>query len=95
MILPSEELDRILSSSFWIPSLETMSTYSITHDDNEGNYNEKILILITPDGDVRIDTTAPLRFRFPGLGGGEYPKIRNALLILAEAIRQETTKDIK
>lgn len=30
-----------------------------------------------------------LRYRMPITGGGRFPRVRNALLLLAEAIRQE------
>ena len=88
-----EQIHKILNTPFWLDSLDTLKYYSISHDENDGDTFQKIHLLITPDGDIRLRVSGSrefFRFRFPGQGGGNYPKVRNALLILAEAIRLES-----
>ena len=85
-------IDKVLSDFFWPPGLKSGIPYRTTHDDNDGDPSNGVLsVAIGPDGDVwmQIYGHVPLRFRVPLIGGGKYPKIRNALLLLAEAIRQE------
>ena len=89
-----KRINKILSDPIWPPNLKTGLTYSTTHDDNEGDSLSGFLsVWFTCDGDAWIKTESKnrssLRFRMPLCGGGHYPKIRNALLLLAEAIRQE------
>ena len=56
--------------------------------------------MFTKDGDawIGIDVRNFLRFRMPLCGGGQSPRTRNALLILAEAIRldnEESNTEVK
>jgi hypothetical protein len=87
-----KRIDAILSEPFWPPNLKTDVAYTSTHDDNDGDIKSGYLtVMFSCDGDAWIETYGQhsLRFRMPILGGGAFPKIRNALLLLAEAIRQE------
>lgn len=92
--IKQKDIDRILSGYFWPEHIDTRTPYTTTHDDNEGDPKSGYLtVMFSPDGDAWIETTkerrGQLRFRVPEQGGGKFPKIRNALLLLAEAIRQE------
>lgn len=82
-------ITRILSDPFWPPKLE-LKDYATTHDDNDGKPASGFLtVAFSKDGDAWIETFGGvLRFRSV-IGGSRFPKIRNALLLLAEAIRQE------
>ena len=91
-----KDINNVLDSYFWPETLDTCRIYSTTHDDHGGKPESGILcVQFSQDGDAWINiksdrsTNGLLRFRMPMQGGGKYPKIRNALLILAEAIRQE------
>lgn len=91
--LNEKNINAILGQPFFPKTLETRHNYTSSHDDNDGDpYSGMIDVCITSDGDVHLKTFhkgfGGLRFR-TGLGGGRYPKTRNALLLLAEAIRQE------
>lgn len=82
-------IKSILESYFWPSTLEPMISYTRQHDDTDGEDNGRISVIISKDGDawVDIDMQKTLRFRMPFSGGGISPRTRNALLILAEAIR--------
>jgi hypothetical protein len=86
-----KRIDNILSEPFWPPSLKTGIVYETTHDDNDGDPESGMLFVqLSFDGDAWVHTLGEcLRFRMPIFGGGKFPKIRNALFLLAEAIRQE------
>jgi len=91
-----EQIDKVLSDFYWPPNLVAGHLYVTTHDDNEGDpLSGQLKVVFGPDGDGWIEIThkgrrpgGGLRFRTFG-GGGKYLKVRNALLLLAEAIRQE------
>ena len=86
-----KEIDKVLDDKFWPPNLETDKLYAVAHDDTDGDTKPGMLrISFSMDGDAWVMITGPgaLRFRMDG-GGGKYPKVRNALLLLADAIRQE------
>lgn len=93
-----KKIDDILTEPFWPPNLTTKDVvYRTTHDDNDGEPASGFLsITFSMDGDAWIqiggknERTSPvLRYRMPVFGGGRFPKVRNALLLLADAIRQE------
>lgn len=84
-------IDEILSDNFWPPKLEINKHYVTIHDDiNSDSENpDAIHVSIDRFGDCYVSTTGrPLRFRTFG-GGGKFLRVRNALVLLAEAIRQE------
>lgn len=85
-------IERVLSANYWPPSLDTQRSYNTTHDDCDGDpAGGWMSVILSVDGDAWIQThgRGMLRFRMPDIGGGQFPKVRNALLLLAEAIRQE------
>jgi hypothetical protein len=84
---------KLLEKPFWIDTIETQNSYSRFEDDS---YNGNISVQFTQDGDGWItilskpdeeDYHLSMRFRMPLIGGWQSPRVRNALLILAEAIR--------
>ncbi len=92
-----EIVNALLESCFWLPSIQTEASYARLHDDHDGTHDGKIRVTFSPDGDawVSIDSRNPhgsLRFRMPVFGGGMSQRTRNALLILAEAIRLDNEK---
>lgn len=101
MSIDMKLVDKVLSMRFWPKTLNVRHSYVTSHDDNDGDETSGVIeICIMDDGDVYVKTISKdpghLRFRTE-LGGGKYPKTRNALLLLAEAIRQEgfDSKEIK
>jgi hypothetical protein len=79
---------KILETPFWPEDLQTMKEYFRTHDDCDGELGNGIVVTISTDGDVWVDTCpGGCRFRMPMTGGGLSPRVRNALLLLAVAIK--------
>lgn len=104
---PLEVVHAILDSDFWLSSLETMGFYSrfeegkaerLEDDSPKGAISVGfsndgdgwIQVLSKPDSD---DYHTAFRFRMPMIGGGQSPRTRVALLILAEAIRLDNEKN--
>jgi hypothetical protein len=89
-------MDTLLESPFWPVSLSPDMSYARVHDDSDGMRGEdqQIAVLIGRDSDayVMLPGMASLRFREP-LGGGLSPRVRNALIVLAEAIRRDNEAD--
>jgi len=84
-------IDALLRSYFWLPEVKTMFGYGRLHDDHDGTETGKLNVMFSPDGDARIwidgvPSGTALRFRMPGIGGGNSFRTRVALLILARAI---------
>ena len=85
---------KLLESAFWPAVLEADKVYSRRHDDCDGKIEQKIFVETSPDGDVWVTTYhaqhAPaMRFRLPLIGGGRSPRTRNALLLLALAMKPD------
>jgi len=83
-------VSKVLTNHYWLPTLDINTCYSRRHDDTDGDFGGNIFVTFSKDGDawIRVDTSGVLRFR-TGDGGGQSLKTRAALLILAEAIRQD------
>jgi hypothetical protein len=86
-----EQIKEILEGHFWLPTLRTDENYFRTQDDCDGDLNEGIGVSVDQMGDVWVQAhVRPMnvcRYRMPMVGGGRSHRVRNALLILAEAIR--------
>ena len=87
---------QILENPFWISGLSTNEEYTRRHDDDDGSDTGYLVVMIDREGDVRvkIDGCRPghyLRFR-TNAGGGHSLRVRNALMVLAEAIRLDNEK---
>jgi hypothetical protein len=82
---------RVLENPFWIPDLTTQECYSRLHDDHDGTCTGTINVKFSEDGDAWLSVIAEhngqsLRFRSL-FGGGMSQRVRNALMILALAIK--------
>ncbi|MCL4366698.1 hypothetical protein M1563_00820 [Patescibacteria group bacterium] len=92
-----QAIHRILETPFWPQELETDTTYSRLHDDHDGSSVGQLSVLIdSVAGDVWVNTITEmpgdlLRFR-SSFGGGNSPRVRNALLVLAMAIKLDNEK---
>lgn len=87
----ARQIRELLESFYWLPGLKPNVRYSRLHDDHDGKRNGHISVFIGEDGDVWVnpidENAGGLRFRMPLHGGGASPRVRAALVILAEAIR--------
>lgn len=89
----STAIDTVLENYYWISGIRSGDSYSRRHDDTDGEngIDQYLTIHISHDGDAWVEqkgTFGSLRFR-TGFGGGRSPRVRNALLLLAEAIRRD------
>lgn len=84
--------NTLLNGAYWPQGLETRKCYSRRHDDTDGQTNpaQDLEVTFGPDGDawVTVAGAPPLRFRTHAGGGGSW-NTRNALLLLAEAIKRD------
>lgn len=79
---------ELLERPFWLATLDPEDSYPVKSDDCH-NY---LSIYFSLHGDAWIDIGfKALRFR-TGPGGGKHLLVRNGLLILAEAIRLDTSE---
>lgn len=89
----SGSINSILSKNFWPENLKPNKCYSRQHDDTDGLDDGILSVIVDEFGDayIKIDDSKTLRFRIRE-GGGNSIKVRNALIILAEAICLENLK---
>ena len=96
--MTKDELIKILETPFWPDGLEPMKRYFRTQDDCDGDLKEGVAVIFSEDGDAWIETIRrPMntcRFR-TYQGGGNSLRVRNALLILAYAIKLDNEKSQK
>jgi hypothetical protein len=86
---------QLLNSDSLMPeTLKSKELYTRVHDDCDGDPNQTLTVMLDDYGDTHISTHnfQWLRFRHY-CGGGHSLRVRNALLILAEAIRLDNEKD--
>lgn len=85
-----KKVHEFFDSPPWLPTLKSEVSYERTHDDDDGSKKGRLSVMFGPDGDAYLMTdTRPgeaLRFR-TFFGGGRSLRVRDALMILAEAIR--------
>ena len=86
-----KDTKRVLNNPFWPPDLNAETYYQRTHDDTDGTGIGKIGISFSQDGDTWIHMEpshngGSLRFR-THFGGGQSKRVRQALMILALAIK--------
>ena len=94
LIERGEELAAIaelLGRDFFPETLEHVVSYSAQTDDTDGDEGVGILsVTFGPDGDAHVNIGFREQCRFRTYhGGGHHPKVRTALMILAEAMRLE------
>jgi hypothetical protein len=83
--------NTLLNGAYWPKTLEARATYARRHDDTDGlrTADQYLAVTVGVDGDAWISVGATsLRFR-TYFGGGMSLNTRNALLLLAEAIRRD------
>ncbi len=90
---PNEIAEVLLESTFWLNELDLMTPY-VRHDDDTRKGLIKISFSHDQDAWIEVwseidpdDVSFSHRFRVPLSGGGESPRVRNALLMLALAIK--------
>jgi hypothetical protein len=83
-------IDLLLDSAWWPDSLTTSDGYVRVQDDCDGDQGQILAVSFSADADAWIKTYhyGTLRFRSE-FGGGMSPRVRNALILLAEAIRRD------
>jgi hypothetical protein len=83
-------MDALLEGNYWPQSLKVNEPYVRVQDDCDGDLSQVISVQFTQDADAWVATMSyrTLRFRHE-FGGGRSPRVRNALLVLAEAIRRD------
>ena len=80
---------RVLEHPFWISDLSTDVSYERIQDDHDGTKEGRLIVQIDKNGDIWFKTDEhrnSMRFRTFG-GGGQSLHVRNALMILALAIK--------
>jgi len=86
----NKDVRRILNNPFFVQGLETGITYERTQDDDDGTGEGRIQVCIIPRaGDIVVTTDKhhrAMRFR-NSFGGGMSPRVFNALMVLAYAIK--------
>lgn len=87
---PRRAVQRALMPNYWLPSVEANTTHTRRQDDTDGkrDHAQDLTVSIGPDGDCWLQAGAGnlLRFRTWAGGGGSL-RTRQALMLLAEAIR--------
>ncbi len=87
---------RVLNNPFWIPELNTDELYARLRDDYDGTKKGHVMVQINQFGDIYIATDRKpgqfSRFRTSG-GGGHSLRVRNALMLLALAIKLDNEED--
>lgn len=86
-------LHSLLEGDYWINTLGPDEIHVRRHDDSDGKggAEHELQVYLAQDADVHVFLpyqSHSLRFRH-GLGGGHSPRVRNALMVLAKAIRRD------
>lgn len=85
-------VEKLLNAPYFLPHLTTDKNYSREEDDSEMGAGVGVTVRIDSFGDIYLWTTGEKRihrFRTMG-GGGNSLRTRNALMILAEAMRLDS-----
>ncbi len=85
---------KLLETPYWLETLNPDFAYRRDHDDHDGEPKGGLMVMFDEwgDGHVATDCHPWLRFRTYG-GGGKSLRTRNALMILAEAIRLDNEEE--
>lgn len=84
-------MNTLIEGSYWPSTLGPGECHRRRQDDTDGETgpDQDLAVSIGPDGDMWVLMPgASLRFR-SWAGGGQSLRVRNALLVLAEAIRRD------
>ena len=89
--MKKEELRAVLEGCYWPEELEAEKYFFRTQDDCDGDLSSGIGVVVDAQGDVWVETVSKslesCRYRMPLIGGGMSPRVRNALVLLALAIK--------
>ena len=94
----SQAIKELLEGDYRLPTLTGKDAFSVQTDDTDGDPTvDWLSVYIAPDSDVHVQIIngCSCRFRMPMIGGGRHKRVRNALLILAEAIRAEAEEEVE
>lgn len=88
-----KSLHNLLEGDYWINTLTPDVLHARRQDDCDGSggAEHQLQVYLAEDADIHVFIPGQLhslRFRH-GLGGGQSPRVRNALMVLAEAIRRD------
>jgi len=86
-------IDTLLENDWWPSNIKPTEVYERYQDDTDGETSSDhiLSLMFTRDGDAWLmlpSARHSLRFRTYA-GGGDSLRVRNALLLLAEAIRRD------
>lgn len=89
----NKALHDLLEGDYWIDTLSPNESYSRLHDDTDGHTttDHTLQVYVAQDADLHVflpNSMESLRFR-SYFGGGKSLRVRNALMVLAEAIRRD------
>lgn len=92
----SHAIRELLESPVFPESLNGLDFFQVRTDDADGNQViDMLTVEIAGDSDVHLHIINGGTCRFRTLaGGGKHLRVRQALLILAEAIRLDTEEEI-
>jgi len=86
----NKDVRRVLNNPFFVEELEAGVVYERVQDDHDGTREGRIQVMFVPHaGDIVFTTDKhhqAIRFR-TFFGGGMSPRVFNALMILAYAIK--------
>lgn len=83
----AKTIEKILLTPFFPQELNAKENYFRTHDDCDGEMYKGISVGFTEDGDAWLNACPEgCRFR-TYFGGGRSLRVRNALIVLAMAIK--------
>lgn len=91
---PARAVSRALMPNYWLQTLDTRAAYTRRHDDTDGkrDHEQDLTVMIGPDGDCWVEAGGGQMLRFRAWsGGGKSLRTRQALMILAEAIRLDNS----
>jgi hypothetical protein len=91
----SRAMNTLIEGAYWPPTIDTSTAYSRRHDDTDGKTgpDQDISVVFGSDGDawIMLPGMSSMRFR-TWSGGGSSLRVRNALMVLAEAIRRDNAE---
>ena len=93
------KIKEVLEKPYWIPTLKADTSYFVMNDDCDGRRHEGISVLMDNQGDAWITINDERGCCFARIrtfaGGGHNDRTRNALMILAEAIRLDNEEPMR
>lgn len=89
--MTEKQIKKLLETDFWPENLKPNQYYERVHDDHDGEFTGRVSLIFDDYGDAYLmvdEAFKSLRFRTFG-GGGMSLRVRNALLLLAIAIKMD------